>query len=317
MIKVKNLVKRYGDHVAVDHLSFHIEPGQIWGFLGPNGAGKSTTMNIMTGYIAATEGEVEIDGCDIYEEPEKAKSAIGYLPEFPPVYMDMNPEEYLSFVAELKRIPKKERKDAVEKAIRQTQIEEVRKRLIRNLSKGYRQRVGLAQAILGNPKVVILDEPTVGLDPKQITEIRDLIRDLAENHTVILSSHILSEVSAICDHVLIIDKGKLIACDTTDKLSSKQTAAQIVDVTVKADEKKVKQVLDKISAITGYEIEKNEKDELEVEIRYSGDDSIRETISYELALAGCPILAMGMRQQSLEDIFLKLTEETKKGRKRK
>lgn len=311
MIEVKNLVKRYGDHVAVDHLSFHIESGQIWGFLGPNGAGKSTTMNIMTGYIAATEGDVKIGGFDIYEEPEKAKGVIGYLPELPPVYMDMTPEEYLKFAAELKGILKKDRKAAVEEAIEKTQIGSMRKRLIRNLSKGYRQRVGLAQAILGNPKVIILDEPTVGLDPKQIIEIRDLIRDLAKDRTVILSTHILAEVSAICDHVLIIDKGKLVACDTTERLSGEKQKTALIDLTVKTSQEKVKAVLDKIDGIIRYEISQKEADELLITIESGADDKIREKISYELAVGGCPMLSMGVRQQSLEDIFLRLTEEEK------
>lgn len=315
MIEVKNLVKQYGDHVAVDHLSFHIESGQIWGFLGPNGAGKSTTMNIMTGYIAATEGDVKIGGFDIYEEPEKAKSVIGYLPELPPVYMDMTPEEYLKFAAELKGVLKKDRKAAVEEAIEKTQIGSMRKRLIKNLSKGYRQRVGLAQAILGNPKVVILDEPTVGLDPKQIIEIRDLIRDLAKNRTVILSTHILAEVSAICDHVLIIDKGKLVACDTTERLSGEKQKTALIDVTVKASQEKVKAVLKKIEGIIRYEISQKEADELLITIESGTDEKIREKISYELAVGGCPMLSMGVRQQSLEDIFLRLTEEEKEGKR--
>ena len=317
MIEVKNLVKQYGDHIAVDHLNFHIESGQIWGFLGPNGAGKSTTMNIMTGYIAATEGDVKINGFDIYEEPEKAKASIGYLPELPPVYMDMTPEEYLRFVAELKGILKKDRKAAVEEAIEKTQIGTMRRRLIRNLSKGYRQRVGLAQAILGNPQVIILDEPTVGLDPKQIIEIRDLIRDLAKNRTVILSTHILAEVSAICDHVLIIDKGKLVACDTTENLSEGKQKSAFIDVTVKADEKKVRAVLDGIEGITRYEINRKEEGELLLSIESGADEKIREKISYELAVGGCPMLSMGVRQQSLEDIFLRLTEEEKEGGKGK
>lgn len=315
MIEVKNLVKRYGDHVAVDHLSFHIESGQIWGFLGPNGAGKSTTMNIMTGYIAATEGDVKIGGFDIYEEPEAAKGVIGYLPELPPVYMDMTPEEYLKFVAELKGVLKKDRKATVEEAIEKTQIGSMRKRLIRNLSKGYRQRVGLAQAILGNPKVIILDEPTVGLDPKQIIEIRDLIRDLAKNRTVILSTHILAEVSAICDHVLIIDKGKLVACDTTERLSGEKQKTALIDVTVKAEEAKVQTVLDKIDGIIRYEISRKEEGELLLTIESKADEKIREKISYELAVGGCPMLSMGVRQQSLEDIFLRLTEEEKEGKR--
>ena len=213
MIEVSNLTKKYGDHIAVDHLSFRVEKGQIYGFLGPNGAGKSTTMNIITGYLAATEGTVTIDGKDVQKDPEEAKRAIGYLPELPPLYVDMTVREYLDFVAELKKVPKKERKQQIDEVMEMTQITDMQQRLIRNLSKGYRQRVGLAQAILGYPEVIILDEPTVGLDPKQIIEIRDLIRKLGENHTVILSSHILSEVSAVCDHIMIIAHGKLVASD--------------------------------------------------------------------------------------------------------
>ena len=218
MIEVNNLVKRYGDHTAVDHLSFKIEKGKIYGFLGPNGAGKSTTMNMITGYIASTEGTVTIDGHDILEEPEQAKKCIGYLPEMPPLYFDMTVLEYMNFVADLKKIPKNEKKSMVEEVMEMVKISDMRNRLIKNLSKGYRQRVGLAQAILGYPEVIILDEPTVGLDPKQIIEIRDLIKSLKKKHTVILSSHILSEVSAVCDYVLIISHGKLVASDTPDNL---------------------------------------------------------------------------------------------------
>ena len=204
MIEVKNLVKDYGGHLAVDHLSFRVEDGQIYGFLGPNGAGKSTTMNIMTGYLGATEGQVIIDGHDILEEPEAAKKRIGYLPEIPPLYMDMTVDEYLEFAACLKKLPKAGQKDAIQEVMELVKITDVRKRLIRNLSKGYRQRVGMAQAILGKPSVIILDEPTVGLDPKQIIEIRDMIKGLGKQHTVILSSHILSEVQTICDQILMI-----------------------------------------------------------------------------------------------------------------
>ena len=218
MIEVTNLTKKYGDHIAVDHLSFRVEKGQIYGFLGPNGAGKSTTMNIITGYLAATEGTVTIDGKDVQKDPEEAKCAIGYLPELPPLYVDMTVREYLDFVAELKKVPKKERKQQIDEVMEMTQITDMQQRLIRNLSKGYRQRVGLAQAILGYPEVIILDEPTVGLDPKQIIEIRDLIRKLGENHTVILSSHTLSEVSAVCDHIMIIAHGKLVASDSPENL---------------------------------------------------------------------------------------------------
>ena len=214
MIEVNNLVKRYGDHTAVDHLSFKIEKGKIYGFLGPNGAGKSTTMNIITGYIASTEGTVSIDGHDILEEPEKARKCIGYLPEQPPLYFDMTVLEYMRFAADLKKIPKNKKNEMIEEVMDRVKITDMKNRLIKNLSKGYRQRVGLAQAILGYPDVIILDEPTVGLDPKQIIEIRDLIKDLRQKHTVIVSSHILSEVSAVCDYVLIISHGKLVASDT-------------------------------------------------------------------------------------------------------
>ena len=210
MIEVENLTKKYGSHVAVDNLSFRVERGMIYGFLGPNGAGKSTTMNMMTGYIAATSGTVKINGYDILKNPEQAKKSIGYLPELPPVYPDMTVYEYLRFVAELKKVKKNERQVQIEDVMKQTQIEDVKGRLIKNLSKGYKQRVGLAQAIIGYPEVIILDEPTVGLDPKQIIEIRELIRELAKKHTIILSSHILSEVSAVCDHIMIISLSALI-----------------------------------------------------------------------------------------------------------
>ena len=221
MIEVQNLVKMYGDHTAVDHLSFRIEKGHIYGLLGPNGAGKSTTMNIMTGYLGATEGKVLIQGHDILKEPELAKKSIGYLPEQPPVYMDMTVREYLQFAAELKKIPKKEREKQMNDVIRMTGIREVENRLIQNLSKGYRQRVGLAQAILGFPEVIILDEPTVGLDPKQIIEIRELIRKLSKKHTIILSSHILAEIREVCDYIMIISRGKLVASDTPENLENR------------------------------------------------------------------------------------------------
>ena len=233
MIEVTNLTKKYGDHIAVDHLSFRVEKGQIYGFLGPNGAGKSTTMNIITGYLAATEGTVTIDGKDVQKDPEEAKRSIGYLPELPPLYVDMTVREYLDFVAELKKVPKKERKQQIDEVMEMTQITDMQQRLIRNLSKGYRQRVGLAQAILGYPEVIILDEPTVGLDPKQIIEIRDLIRKLGENHTVILSSHILSEVSAVCDHIMIIAHGKLVASDSPENLQKLMSGSMELDLEVK------------------------------------------------------------------------------------
>mgnify|MGYP000823279205 CR=1 FL=1 len=247
MIEVSNLTKKYGDHIAVDHLSFRVEKGQIYGFLGPNGAGKSTTMNIITGYLAATEGTVTIDGKDVQKDPEEAKRAIGYLPELPPLYVDMTVREYLDFVAELKKVPKKERKQQIDEVMEMTQITDMQQRLIRNLSKGYRQRVGLAQAILGYPEVIILDEPTVGLDPKQIIEIRDLIRKLGENHTVILSSHILSEIRAVCDRVLIIRKGRFVVCDTPEDLEEKLSAGGSLELTAKAAPEAAEAVLAQFS----------------------------------------------------------------------
>ena len=235
VIEINNLVKKYGDHVAVDDLSLTVEPGKIYGFLGPNGAGKSTTMNIITGYLGATSGEVKINGHDIFKEPEEAKKCIGYLPEIPPLYVDMTVREYLDFVAELKKLEKSLRKRYVEEAMDTTGITDVGNRMIRNLSKGYRQRVGFAQAILGYPDIIILDEPTVGLDPKQIIEIRELIKKLGEKHTVILSSHILTEISAVCDHVFIISKGKLVASDATENLVSLISGVQEIEVTVRTD----------------------------------------------------------------------------------
>lgn len=227
MIEVRNLTKKYGDHEAVSDISFTVEEGHIYGFLGPNGAGKSTTMNIITGYMAATSGYVIINGHDILKEPRAAKSCIGYLPEVPPVYQDLTVREYLEFAAEIKGMKKQAKKDAVAEAVKTAMLEEVEQRLIKNLSKGYKQRVGLAQAIIGLPEVLILDEPTSGLDPKQIMEMRDLIKRLGDDHTVILSSHILSEVSAICDHVIMISGGKIVANDSLEALTAEKSLEEV------------------------------------------------------------------------------------------
>ena len=310
MIEVSNLTKKYGDHIAVDHLSFRVEKGQIYGFLGPNGAGKSTTMNIITGYLAATEGTVTIDGKDIQKDPEEAKRAIGYLPELPPLYVDMTVREYLDFVAELKKVPKKERKQQIDEVMEMTQISDMQQRLIRNLSKGYRQRVGLAQAILGYPEVIILDEPTVGLDPKQIIEIRDLIRKLGENHTVILSSHILSEVSAVCDHIMIIAHGKLVASDSPENLQKLMSGSMELDLEVKGSAAAVKSALQEISQID--RIEENteaSKNVAKLKVISKENADIREQVFYALADAKLPILEMTHAEKSLEDIFLELTED--------
>lgn len=310
MIEVTNLTKKYGDHIAVDHLSFRVEKGQIYGFLGPNGAGKSTTMNIITGYLAATEGTVTIDGKDIQKDPEEAKCAIGYLPELPPLYVDMTVREYLEFVAELKKVPKKERKQQIDEVMEMTQITDMQQRLIRNLSKGYRQRVGLAQAILGYPEVIILDEPTVGLDPKQIIEIRDLIRKLGENHTVILSSHILSEVSAVCDHIMIIAHGKLVASDSPENLQKLMSGSMELNLEVKGSAAAVKSALQEISQID--RIEENteaSKNVAKMKVISKENADIREQVFYALADAKLPILEMTHAEKSLEDIFLELTED--------
>lgn len=306
MIEVKNLVKRYGDHTAVDHLSFTVEDGQVYGFLGPNGAGKSTTMNIMTGYLGATEGEVLINGMNILEEPEEAKKCIGYLPEIPPLYTDMGVEEYLKFCAELKQIPKKERKAAVEEAIEKTMLTEMRGRLIRNLSKGYKQRVGLAQAILGMPEIIILDEPTVGLDPMQIIEIRELIKSLAQGHTVILSSHIMQEITAVCDRVMIIAHGKLLANDTPEELEKMFTGGTMIDIEVKGGQEAVLAVLDKFEGIKDTKISE-ENGICKVTLTMRTNDDIREELSFAFADARLAVLTIKATEISLEDVFLELT----------
>ena len=283
MIEISHLTKKYGKHAAVDDLSFTIESGKIYGFLGPNGAGKSTTMNMITGYLGATSGTIKIDGEDIFENPEKARMKIGYLPELPPLYQEMLVEEYLYFAAELKKIPKKERKQAVEEVMEQTGVDEVSGRLIKNLSKGYKQRVGLAQAILGYPEVIILDEPTVGLDPKQIIEMRDLIKKLGENHTVILSSHIMQEISAVCEYVFIISKGKLVAADTLENLENRSTKDRTFEVKVMGDKAKAEKMVQAISQLRSFEIEEGSEGHSKITIHYGKD-------------------------KSLEDVFLELTE---------
>ena len=310
VIEVNNLVKRYGVHTAVVHLSFKIEKGKIYGFLGPNGAGKSTTMNIITGYIASTEGTVSIDGHDILEEPEKARKCIGYLPEQPPLYFDMTVLEYMRFAADLKKIPKNKKNEMIEEVMDRVMITDMKNRLIKNLSKGYRQRVGLAQAILGYPDVIILDEPTVGLDPKQIIEIRDLIKDLRQKHTVILSSHILSEVSAVCDYVLIISHGKLVASDTPENLSKLAAGSNNLSLVVKGDKEKIRILLGEISGVRDISIEgSGEEGEWNVKLTTEEHTDIREDVFFKMAESRYPILEMQSKKVSLEEIFLELTED--------
>ena len=310
MIEVRNLVKKYGSHMAVNHLNFTIEKGKIHCFLGPNGAGKSTTMNMITGYIASTEGEILIDGHNILEEPEEAKKKIGYLPEIPPLYVDMTVSEYLKFVSELKSIPKEKRSGNINEVMSTTKLQSVKDRLIKNLSKGYRQRVGLAQALLGYPEIIILDEPTVGLDPKQIIEIRDLIKSLGNKHTVILSSHILSEVSAVCDHVLIIDKGKLVASDTPENLSKVMAGANSLELTVKGKEEVIRKALDMVENIEELVYHQSMiKDACDFTVKIAGNQDMRENIFFALAEVKCPILKMQSSNMSLEEVFLKLTDD--------
>lgn len=309
MIQVENLVKKYGVHTAVDHLSFTVDKGQIYGFLGPNGAGKSTTMNIMTGYIAASSGTVTINGYDILKEPEKAKRCIGYLPEIPPLYTDMTVWEYLMFVAELKKVGRRDRIEHVDEIIDKTQLKEAQERLIKNLSKGYKQRVGLAQALIGYPEVLILDEPMVGLDPKQIIEMRDLIKSLAKEHTIILSSHILSEVSAVCDHIMIISEGKLAADGSPEELQQMLHAGVELEVTSLGEKAQAEEVLDRIEQVASYTVEQGqETDSVVIHVKAADDADIRKEISIALSGAGMPILSMNRRERTLEDIFLKLTE---------
>lgn len=308
MIEVKHLTKKYGTHLAVDDLSFTIEKGRIYGFLGPNGAGKSTTMNIMTGYIGASSGEVIINGHNILEEPEKTKKCIGYLPEIPPLYLDMTVSEYLYFAAELKKIPKADRNAQVIKVMELIKLVDMKDRLIKNLSKGYRQRTGLAAAILDFPDIIILDEPTVGLDPKQIIEIRELIRTLAKDHTVILSSHILAEVQEICDDILIISKGKLIAEGSPDELEELTHGKEAVELTIQADEASVKQVLSDFSSIDDISWLDVNENSCHIQINTNKDtQELCADLSLAFAQKKMPVTQMFVNKATLEDIFLELT----------
>ncbi len=305
MITVSHLTKRYGAHTAVSDVSFTIEKGKVYGFLGPNGAGKSTTMNIITGCLAATEGEVTIDGHDIFEEPLEAKKRIGYLPEIPPLYADMTPTEYLRFIARARGFSGAEARKQMNAAMERARITEVKDRLIRNLSKGYRQRVGIAQALIGNPEVIILDEPTVGLDPRQIIEIRELIRELGKNHTVILSSHILSEVSAICDEILILSGGRLVADDTPENLTALFAEQNGICLTVKGASA---DVLSALNGLEGVEIadSREEDGRARLTLRAQDADDVCERVFHALAQADLPILEMARERATLEDVFLEL-----------
>ena len=318
MIEVKHLTKLYGSHLAVDDLSFKVEEGQVYGFLGPNGAGKSTTMNMMTGYLAISAGDVIVNGHSILTEPEEAKRTIGYLPEIPPLYPDMTVREYLTFAARLKKVPGREIKSAVKGVMAELAITEVQDRLIRNLSKGFRQRTGFAQALLGDPETLILDEPTVGLDPKQIIEIRSLIKKLGRKHTVILSSHILSEVSEICDTVLIMSEGRLVACDTPARLAESREAVTTVTIESPETEQHLRKALEGISGPDGLSFTPAGDGLMRctVTMKASSGEAVsdpRRLVTRILKEAGCDYYSVEVARASLEDIFLRLTESDGEG----
>lgn len=310
MIEVRNLTKKYGDHFAVQDISFSLEKGKIYGLLGPNGAGKSTTMNIMTGYIAATSGEVIIEGHDIFKEAEEAKKHIGYLPEIPPLYMDMTVWEYLFTVADLKGVPKSERKSMIGDVMEKVMITNMKDRLIKNLSKGYKQRVGIAQTLIGNPDIIILDEPTVGLDPKQIIEIRTLIKQLGEDHTVLISSHILSEIGAVCDHVVIINKGHLVVSDSTENLEKLFKGQDILCLSAQGELEKIQNILREFPALSIADMKEAEEAETyRFQLKVHDQADYRKQLFFRFAEAGIPLLEISRAGMSLEDIFLEITEE--------
>ena len=307
MIQITNLVKKYGNKTALQGIDLTVKEGEIMGLLGPNGAGKSTTMNIMTGYLSATSGEVKINGHDILTEPIETKKSIGYLPEIPPRYMDMTVKEYLNFVAQLKKLKKAERKKQVEQVMELVEVKEYENRMIKYLSKGYKQRVGLAQALLGEPKLLILDEPTVGLDPNQIIRMRKLIKDLAKDHTIILSSHILSEISAICDSVVIIDQGKVIARGTAEELEEQFTNKEVIWLTVKGEQEKVKSAVKECKCFVSYDMEELEEEQWRIRAEMKSEEDMRDQLFFYFAEKKIPVLNMEQETKSLEDVFLQLT----------
>ena len=324
MIEVKNVTKKYGKAVAVDNISFTINEGEIVGLLGPNGAGKSTTMNMLTGFIEQTEGEIIIDGYNMLKKPKKAKKEIGYMPEGVPLYTDLTVKEFIMYMAEIKNVNRKTRKEKVEKIIEQTGLKEVENKLTKNLSRGYKQRVSMAGALVGEPKILILDEPTVGLDPKQITEIRNLIKELGKTHTVIISSHILSEISQICNKVIIINKGKIVAVDTPEKLEEKVAGKNCIYVTVEDPENKMNQIKKQIKEIKKLELTKENEDGTKQYVIESDEDiDLRKRLFTELAKEDITIFEMKKADSTLEDAFIKLIDsdkkkiQTKKNQKRK
>ena len=308
MIEVKNLVKRYSGRNVVDNLSFTVEKGQIVGFLGPNGAGKSTTMNIITGYISATEGTVTVNGYDVVEEPEKAKACIGYLPEQPPLYPDMLVSEYLGFVCDLKKVKKADKDAVLSRVMHLARITDVSGRLIKHLSKGYKQRVGLAGAMIGDPEVLILDEPTVGLDPKQILEMRDLIRELSKKHTILLSSHIMQEVSAVCNQIMIINNGRLVVADRPEEIPKHIEQKNEITMMIKGNKELIKSILEPVEYVERISVSDTAENEIyQVELASPVEYDVRENVFYALADARCAILEMNSKVPTLEEAFIRLT----------
>ena len=310
MIQVDKVSKKYGQRLAVDHLDFTVNRGEILGFLGPNGAGKSTTMNIITGYLSATEGSVKLDGHDILEEPQEVKKQIGYMPELPPLYVDMTVRDYLSFVCDIKGVPRSSRRQNMERAMEMLMISDVRGRLIKNLSKGYKQRVGIAQALIGTPPVLILDEPTIGLDPQQIIETRSLIRNLGKEHTIILSSHILPEVQAVCSRVLIINKGKIVASDTPENLARGMTGDNRLTVRVAGGEKEALAAARSVGQVVKVEsVGSKEPGTVDLVLEARKDQDVRREVFLAFARASLPLLQMKSMDLTLEEIFLNLITE--------
>ena len=310
MIEVKNVTKKYGSFVAVDDISFTINDGEVVGFLGPNGAGKSTTMNMITGYIEQTEGNILVDGFDTLKKSKKAKKEIGYMPEGVPLYTDLTVKEFVTYMAELRKVDRKTKKENVQKVLKETGLDQMQNKLIKNLSRGQKQRVSLAGTLVADPKILILDEPTVGLDPKQITEIRSLIKNLGKKHTVILSSHILSEVSQICDRVIIINKGKIVAIDTPENLEKKVSDNNIVYVTVEDKENKIDGIKEKITGIKEIKLVKENEDQTkQYEITGENDVNLNKTIFNEFAKENITIVEMKKAEATLEDAFMKIIKE--------
>ena len=310
MIEVKNVTKKYGSFVAVDNISFTINDGEVVGFLGPNGAGKSTTMNMITGYIEQTEGNIIVDGFDTIKKSKKAKKEIGYMPEGVPLYTDLTVKEFVTYMAELRKVERKAKKEKVQEVLKETGLDQMQNKLIKNLSRGQKQRVSLAGTLVADPKILILDEPTVGLDPKQITEIRSLIKNLGKKHTVILSSHILSEVSQICDRVIIINKGKIVAIDTPENLEKKVSDNNVVYVTVEDKENKIDGIKEKITGIKDIKLIKENEDKTKrYEITGENDVNLNKTIFNEFAKEKITIIEMKKAEATLEDAFMKIIKE--------